>query len=1105
MNRLFLLLVILITSNKLNAQIDNEFWFTIPKETSGHGTLSQTNNVNFNITAMQLDATVTISMPANPNFTPRTFKIVANQSRTEVLATTFVEFAEIYNNNTTTGVVPISGKTNKGILITADNEITVYYDYNNVYNSELFTLKGKNALGTEFYVPFQNIWNNGVAHIPQPYSSIEIVATEDGTEVDIYPTKAIQGFSFPGTIHISLNRGEAYSLRTNEANASDHPAGTKIVANKNISVITNDDSVKGANGTTYDVVGDQIIPISLLGTQYLVLLGSSTIIHAGSSAKDILRGEQVFVTATKPNTQITFKGTDGSILYTTLLNAGQTDYFSPNITNTNQTSVYIETTDASKPFYTYHLTDIQGEVGGAILPPVQVCNGSDKVNIALSNVQNKTAINLFIAYNKSLPFEDPSQPYHFFKLYNASYPAGFEIPSDWFEPNISAGIAILKLSNRDFSSLLSLSGTNQFVNSKNLFHLGMSNGTAGRTNKYGYFSAFGTNNPGVVFDGTNSTDLLTCFGETIRLAAKGGAEYTWHYGSPSGPPTYLSDPKSSIPEILGCPIGNHQFYVEIKSWCNTIEILRVSLTVLKSPSANITIDKSTICSPAIVSITNNSIDGDIFVWKKQINNGIAEKLAPLNNLSFNDSTKNNSGEPLKTRYTLIVQTNSGCSDSVSKELVIYPKIDASFTPSIESGCTPLQVQFNYNKSSASSYYWDFNDGYSSVSKEPTHTYLNSTDRDTSFKVKLIISSPFNCMDTAVKSIIVHPKPIASFATDVSNGLSPLAVSFNNNSQNGNSSFWIFGDQITSLAINPSHTFENLSATPINYDITLISSNALNCSDTTSRSITVYQQVIAEFTQDTTAGKSPLIVQFNNKTKNASKIKWDFGDGSSSFESNPSHTFINTDKTPVYYMVKLLAWNDYGSKDSASVIVTVMTQCKTKADFRIDKIEGPTPLIVKFRNISSNATMVLWDFGDNTTSSAETPVHMFENTSIVDVQFDVKLIASDANCGEDTASMIVLVHPPVIVMNNKNIISSNLKAYPIPTKDLLYLDYSVQHPSDAIIEISDASGKILTRYVEANKPIGNSISIVDLTKYNGILFFIKLSVDGETKVLKVLKE
>ena len=113
MKRYLIILICLISSNILLAQIDREFWFAVPKETSGHGYLDAVNNVSFKITAMSLDAHVTILMPANPAFVTRTFTVNAGSTHVEVLATSWNEFQDIYNNSAAYNAVAVTGVYNR--------------------------------------------------------------------------------------------------------------------------------------------------------------------------------------------------------------------------------------------------------------------------------------------------------------------------------------------------------------------------------------------------------------------------------------------------------------------------------------------------------------------------------------------------------------------------------------------------------------------------------------------------------------------------------------------------------------------------------------------------------------------------------------------------------------------------------------------------------------------------------------------------------------------------------------------------------------------------------------------------------------------------------
>ena len=115
---------------------------------------------------------------------------------------------------------------NYGLHITSTAPITVYYEESSENNPDLFSLKGNNALGTEFYTPFQNLLNS---QFSQSKAGIDIVATEDNTIVEIIPTQNLIGFSANTTISINLNKGQTYSLRSASTLSFLRPSGTYII------------------------------------------------------------------------------------------------------------------------------------------------------------------------------------------------------------------------------------------------------------------------------------------------------------------------------------------------------------------------------------------------------------------------------------------------------------------------------------------------------------------------------------------------------------------------------------------------------------------------------------------------------------------------------------------------------------------------------------------------------------------------------------------------------------------------------------------------------------------------------------------------------------
>ncbi|MHC1741368.1 MAG: PKD domain-containing protein [Anaerolineaceae bacterium] len=131
--------------------------------------------------------------------------------------------------------------------------------------------------------------------------------------------------------------------------------------------------------------------------------------------------------------------------------------------------------------------------------------------------------------------------------------------------------------------------------------------------------------------------------------------------------------------------------------------------------------------------------------------------------------------------------------------------------------------------------------------------------------------------------------------------------------------------------------------------------------------------IASFTVDKISGNAPLTVQFTDTSSgDPTAWEWVFGDGSTSLEQNPSHTFI-TDKN---YQVQFTASNALGQ---STVIKTISVGAQLTADFNFNPKKGDAALLVKFQDTSKGGpTSWLWDFGDNETATEQNPEHLYMN-------------------------------------------------------------------------------------------------------------------------------
>jgi len=147
---------------------------------------------------------------------------------------------------------------------------------------------------------------------------------------------------------------------------------------------------------------------------------------------------------------------------------------------------------------------------------------------------------------------------------------------------------------------------------------------------------------------------------------------------------------------------------------------------------------------------------------------------------------------------------------------------------------------------------------------------------------------------------VPPSASFSYETD---GLDDQTINFSNTSLNANEYEWDFGDGNTSAEINPSYTY----ASPGLYTVELTASNTLEEASFSADIIVAGPQAIFSSLANS---NNYLEIQFTNSSSNADSYTWNFGDGNSSMDENPTHTYAE-DGT---YTVTLLATNTSASLD-----------------------------------------------------------------------------------------------------------------------------------------------------------------------------------------------
>ena len=1010
-----LAILLLFLSSVTEAQVDTEFWFVVP-ELSHRGNTGGTPGT-LRIATLELPATVTISMPANPyhpTLNPNGFQdivvdIAANSTAAVNLTSLIDVAANPTNNRLENKPLTINGINNFGLHITSTNMITCYWEVNYDFGSDLWTLKGRNAEGTLFYTPFQTFYNNRNI-TPRAYSAIDIVATTDNTHVTITlpPGKSASFGSLlttipaGGTYNLTLNRGQTFSVFPFNYSifAVDRLAGTRIESSEDICVTVKDDAL-AVSSQGQDVIGDQIVPVDIVGSHYIV--------------PDMGNPNHVYVLATEDNTPIYVYDGNGDPIglspFVTLNRGQQALVVIPGGSKFGRLTSQLNITDPPKPFYTFQLGVENQARGGALVPSIG-CTGNTQLAFTRARDENKFQFFIIVSKGNEDKF-----------LLDGIRQDGIIDPGA-FEEIPGSGGYMAWFSNSINVNTLPI-GQHLVENTGDIFHLGIFNGFPGAGQGglyYGYYSDFGGLNIGANVAGTNSIVVRACYGDPVQLFAYGGTNYLWT------PDTYLDDATSNLPTAIDLPPGPHNYTVEISGACAT-GTRNLTVVVSTPVQAFFTTNVQSGCSPLEVVFEDHSTG--VAFWQYEINDTLVtydlDPATPYqpppgypDPFTISRVYTNYTNTPIIDTVTLLVKNESGCADIFTKTIVVYPEIYSEFSiDGATRGCDPLHVDFVNNSSgNTDTWFWEFGDGGSSIEQDPEHTYRNLFGPDSIvFEARLIAISPYYCRDTSSHTVTVMPYIEANFVFDTVFACTPHDIIISDQSIGADFYYWDFGNGITSTSPGPviPVTYVNNTDTAVTYTVSLRVENDEGCFDELTREVTVFPEIDADFTPDRTEGCSPFEVAFENNSSGAAIYLWDFGDGGSSSVPDPVHLYdrnmMDHDTT---YVVTLIATSAEFCTDTAVAYITVHPYID--ALFAVNDIIGCHPFDISVTNMSTGAEEYLWDFGDGTpviTTSGPVLNHTYLNAGPGTAYYNLQLIVRNSEGCSDTLERTITVYPELI--------------------------------------------------------------------------------------------
>ncbi len=348
----------------VKAQTDTIHW--MPPVWENRGSSSRLLPVQMQITTEFTAAQVTVSLA---NGTPIATQTV-NAGQPWIVPLSVVQGMTFAANK---------AELDKGLLVRSDVPVRAYCQGVSRLNQFFVTLKGRHALGTEFYAGSQTLIRDGewpgTEFGEYDLHFISVMATEDDTRVTITPPSGVTLFGGNTSVEVTLNKHETYLVRntsskgSNSDNVTNNLTGSHIIASKPVAVLSGGQHQKLIDSKDADAGVDQLVPLQgngfySIGRQYVVIKGSTTNISA-------VNPDYATIIGTQDQTAIYV---DGNPAPMATIDAGEYfNYVLPGGASDIGTPHYIET---SKEAYVYHFSGIRRQELGMVLVPSIECTGN---------------------------------------------------------------------------------------------------------------------------------------------------------------------------------------------------------------------------------------------------------------------------------------------------------------------------------------------------------------------------------------------------------------------------------------------------------------------------------------------------------------------------------------------------------------------------------------------------------------------------------------------------------------------------------------------------------------------------------------------------------
>lgn len=472
---------------------------------------------------------------------------------------------------------------------------------------------------------------------------------------------------------------------------------------------------------------------------------------------------------------------------------------------------------------------------------------------------------------------------------------------------------------------------------------------------------------------------------TFTNNSTNATSYTWDFGD--GATSTLANPTHAYTIA-----GTYTVTLRAISTANCDAVKTRSVTV--SPRPTVDFAATSACPDSLVTFTNLS--------------SVSSGTISAYSWNFGDGNSSSATNPTHAyaaagtyRVTLALTTNMGCKDSLSRNITVYSAPVANFTTAdVCDGQTATFTNTSTIATGTLSYNWAFGDGASSTNINPTHLYAGPG----SYSVTLTATSNNGCIDTAAVTVVVNPTPTAAFTASATTICLGDTINFISTSTTGAGLVYGYdlGDGNFALVRDTAYVY---TTTGTFHVLHLVANPITGCLDSTSITIVVNPEPTADFSfSDVCSGTAVAFTNLSSIPTGTLSYVWNFGDGATSTDINPTHLYAG----PNTYNVLLTVTSNRGCIDTLTQQVTVFPE--PIANFTLSSetaCDRDSVTMLNTSVVSGVNIVYTWNFGDGNTSNDVSPTYAYAGPGI----YSVVLTVTDTvtGCSDAASDTVTIFH------------------------------------------------------------------------------------------------